>query len=58
MVAIVIKSIVLTVLGVLPPANIPLVGDPQLPLLDVVAVKLPKSTAFPVDAVVTYCITS
>ena len=56
-VAIVIKSIEFTTVGVSPPANIPRVELEQEDEDARFTVKSPKSIAFPVDAIVMYSIT-
>ena len=49
---IVIKSIVFTVVGVVPPANNPLVDEEQAAAAVLVKEISPKSNAFPADAIV------
>ena len=53
-----IKSIIFDTAGSLPPKNNPLIELDAAPKFLLATVKLPKSIALPVDAMVTYSITS
>ena len=57
-VARVTKSTLFITVGVLPPMNKPLVGDPEETTLALAAVKLPKSVAFAFDAIINKSIVS